>query len=171
MSSAEEVPGTTNIRAEGDNARLTVKISLKPRFGKENLKEKYKVGKYSLSEGYSMGPSLQALVPKGTPDYVEHGENYVERIMRALYHFKQCALIGPSGTGKSVRGTEEVDVIRNGKRGSSTIEGIFESLKGAGKRVDAAGSWETIRVGRDELLVLSFDRRAGEIVWRSPAAI
>ena len=171
MSSTEEVPGTTNIRAEGDNARLTVKISLKPRFGKENLKEKYKVGKYSLSEGYSMGPSLQALVPKGTPDYVEHGENYVERIMRALYHFKQCALIGPSGTGKSVRGTEEVDVIRNGKRGSSTIEGIFESLKGAGKRVDAAGSWETIRVGRDELLVLSFDRRAGEIVWRSPAAI
>ncbi|MDG6988561.1 MAG: AAA family ATPase [Nitrososphaerota archaeon] len=48
-----------------------------------------------------MGPSLQALVPKGTPGYVEHGENYVERIMRALYHFKQCALIGPSGTGKT----------------------------------------------------------------------
>jgi nitric oxide reductase NorQ protein len=40
-------------------------------------------------------------VPRNTPEYVDKGEHYVERIMRALYHFKQCALIGPSGTGKT----------------------------------------------------------------------
>ena len=68
-------------------------------FGWDELKTRYKVEKYSLSEGYAMSPTLQPLVPKGTPGFVEHGENYVERIMRALYHFKQCALIGPSGTG------------------------------------------------------------------------
>ena len=33
--------------------------------------------------------------------YIDRGEKYVERIMRSLYHFKQCALIGPSGTGKT----------------------------------------------------------------------
>ena len=34
------------------------------------------------------------------PDYVDEGEGYVERIMRALYYFRQTALIGPIGNGK-----------------------------------------------------------------------
>ena len=41
------------------------------------------------------------MIPKGTPEYLDHGLNYVERIVRALYYFKQCSLIGPSGTGKT----------------------------------------------------------------------
>src|SRR5207249_1131476 len=45
--------------------------------------------------------ALRGMIPRNVPDYVDEGENYVERIMRALYYFKQCALIGPSGTGKT----------------------------------------------------------------------
>jgi nitric oxide reductase NorQ protein len=41
------------------------------------------------------------MIPSKVPDYVDEGEGYVERIMRALYYFKQTALIGPSGTGKT----------------------------------------------------------------------
>jgi nitric oxide reductase NorQ protein len=41
------------------------------------------------------------MIPKNTPEYLDHGQHYVERIVRALYYFKQCALIGPSGTGKT----------------------------------------------------------------------
>jgi len=36
-----------------------------------------------------------------TPVFLDNGENYVERIARAFAYFKQCALIGPSGTGKT----------------------------------------------------------------------
>ncbi|MDE1854216.1 MAG: AAA family ATPase [Thaumarchaeota archaeon] len=41
------------------------------------------------------------MIPSNVPDYVDEGENYVEKITRALFYFKQCALIGPSGTGKT----------------------------------------------------------------------
>ena len=80
---------------------MTVDFALKPRVGRDDLKEKYGVTKYDLSTGFSMSDSVRNLIPKGTPEFVEHGNRYVERIMRALYHFKQCALIGPSGTGKT----------------------------------------------------------------------
>ena len=101
MPDTEETGSTTSHKAEGPNTRVTVNLSLRPRLGKDDLKSKYRVQKYSLAEGYSMGPSLQALVPKNTPEYVERGEKYVESVMRALYHFKQAALIGPSGVGKT----------------------------------------------------------------------
>jgi nitric oxide reductase NorQ protein len=39
--------------------------------------------------------------PKRNPEYIDSGQHYVERIVRALYYFKQCSLIGPSGTGKT----------------------------------------------------------------------
>jgi nitric oxide reductase NorQ protein len=44
---------------------------------------------------------VRSLIPSNTPEYIDKGFNYVERIVRALYYFKQCALIGPSGTGKT----------------------------------------------------------------------
>jgi nitric oxide reductase NorQ protein len=44
---------------------------------------------------------MEEMIPKGTPPYLEEGEKYVERIARAFSYFKQCALIGPSGTGKT----------------------------------------------------------------------
>ena len=170
MPTSEESLDSKSTKSEGGNARVTVKISLKPKFGKEELKSKYKVDRYTLSEGYAMSPTLQALVPKGTPDYVEHGENYVERIMRALYHFKQCALIGPSGTGKSVRGSEEIDVMLNGRQARMTLDDLFAAMEGSGSPIVAENGWETMFVRNIELLVLSFDRITGSIRWRVPVA-
>jgi nitric oxide reductase NorQ protein len=65
------------------------------------LRKKYRIEKYDLHPGYAFPGSLQSLVPRNTPEYIDKGFNYVERIVRALYYFKQCALIGPSGTGKT----------------------------------------------------------------------
>ena len=65
------------------------------------LRAKYGIEKYDLHPGYIFPESVRSLIPKGTPEFVDEGQNYVKRIVRALYHFKQCALIGPSGTGKT----------------------------------------------------------------------
>lgn len=89
------------VKADGAGARLTVKLSVTPKVGVESLKAKYGVTKYDLGLGYALPESLKALVPRNAPEYVESGNQYVERIMRALYFFKQCSLIGPSGTGKT----------------------------------------------------------------------
>lgn len=90
-----------SVRASGTGGRLSVKLAVTPKVGEESLKVKYGVTKYDLGAGYSLAESLKVLVPKNAPEYVESGNKYVERIMRALYFFKQCALIGPSGTGKT----------------------------------------------------------------------
>lgn len=170
MSAPEESAGTST-KSEGDNARVTVKISLKQRFGKENLKTKYKVERYTLSEGYTMGPAMQALVPKGTPDYVERGENYVERIMRALYHFKQCALIGPSGTGKSVVGSEPIEVMLEGRKKRTDFDELFADLERRGYRSVYGWGWETVPLRNGKLRVLSYDQVSGKLGWRVPAAL
>lgn len=65
------------------------------------LASQYNVTQYDLRQGHRFPDSLKELIPKNTPEYIDRGEKYVERIMRALYHFKQCALVGPSGTGKT----------------------------------------------------------------------
>ena len=88
-------------KAEGAGARLTVKLSLAPKAGVQSLKERYRTGKYDLSNGYRYPDSLKSLVPTNVPDFIDQGENYVEKVTRALYYFKQCALIGPSGVGKT----------------------------------------------------------------------
>jgi nitric oxide reductase NorQ protein len=70
-------------------------------YQREDLRKKYKINKYDLHPGYMFPDSVASLVPRGTPEYLDKGFNYVERIVRALFYFKQCALIGPSGTGKT----------------------------------------------------------------------
>src|SRR5579871_5330876 len=87
--------------AEATGVRLNVTISKKKQVQRPELVEKYDVGNYDLLQGQTYDAKLTALIPRGTPEYLDHGEKYVERITRALYHFKQCALIGPSGTGKT----------------------------------------------------------------------
>ncbi len=82
------------------NASLRL-TTVKPKSYRSALVEKYAVSKYSLCPNYSFPDELYELIPKSTPIYVDNGERYVERIMRALFYFKQCALIGPSGTGKT----------------------------------------------------------------------
>lgn len=82
------------------NASLRV-TTVKPKSYRSALMEKYSVSKYNLCPNYAFPDELFELIPKNTPIYVDNGERYVERIMRALYYFKQCAFIGPSGTGKT----------------------------------------------------------------------
>jgi nitric oxide reductase NorQ protein len=101
MSHTEENRTTVTTQAQGKGARLTVKLSMTPRTGEQSLKEKYGVSKYDLGLGFAVPEALKKMIPTNVPDYVDEGEGYVERIMRALYYFKQCALIGPSGTGKT----------------------------------------------------------------------
>jgi nitric oxide reductase NorQ protein len=88
-------------RSEGSGARLTVKLSTTPRTGVQSMKERYSVTKYDLGMGFNVPDSLKSLIPTNVPEYVDEGENYVEKVMRALFYFKQAALIGPSGTGKT----------------------------------------------------------------------
>ncbi len=103
MSHSDDKNSKTTITtsSEGKGARLSVKLSVTPRTGQQSLKEKYGVSKYDLGVGYPVPEALKSMIPSNVPDYVDEGEGYVERIMRALYYFRQTALIGPSGTGKT----------------------------------------------------------------------
>ncbi|MFQ5799755.1 MAG: AAA family ATPase, partial [Bacteroidota bacterium] len=65
------------------------------------LAAKYDVGQYGLNPGYEFADFVKELIPADTPADVDRGERYVERIVRGLYYFKQCGLVGPSGTGKT----------------------------------------------------------------------
>jgi len=91
----------TQIRTEVNNAKVLLSIRKPEQHHTSPLYEKYGVGKYSLHPDFVFPQSLSSLIPLNTPEYVDRGEKYVERIIRALYYFKQCALIGPSGTGKT----------------------------------------------------------------------
>lgn len=67
----------------------------------EKLDTLYDISKYLDKNVFSFSDEMKELIPKDTPPYLDNGENYVNRIARALSFFKQCALIGPSGTGKT----------------------------------------------------------------------
>jgi len=89
----------TQIRTEVNQAKLHLSI-FKPE-QMSPLYLKYGASRYNLHPDYVFPDSLTSLIPGNTPEFVDRGEKYVERIIRALYYFKQCALIGPSGTGKT----------------------------------------------------------------------
>ncbi|MBI4257385.1 MAG: AAA family ATPase [Thaumarchaeota archaeon] len=91
----------THVKAEGDKTSLLVKLSFASKVGEESLKAKYGVSRYDLTHGYAIPEAFENLVPNNIAEYVDTGERYVHRIIRALFFFKQCALIGPSGTGKT----------------------------------------------------------------------
>src|SRR3989441_2154337 len=91
---------TTRLKAFNQDSKISVQIS-RLRTYESPLKAKYDVAKYNLATNYIFGDKISDLIPKNTPEYVDEGQNYIERIMRALYYFKQCALIGPSGTGRT----------------------------------------------------------------------
>lgn len=88
-------------RVRAGKVRLTVKLSSIRVQGIDSLRMRYGVAKYDLASGYTVPDMLKSLIPQNVPEYIDQGENYVERVIRALYYFKQCALIGPSGTGKT----------------------------------------------------------------------
>ena len=84
------------------NGDVTLKITtVQPKYHRSEFAEHYDIGKYDLCSNYVFEDEMLDMIPNGTPLYVDHGEHYVERMLRALYYFKQCALIGPSGTGKT----------------------------------------------------------------------
>jgi nitric oxide reductase NorQ protein len=81
-------------------SRVTVSLDKERPMSRSPLYEKYAIQKYDLHPNFSFA-HLDEMIPKGTPEYLDHGQHYVERIVRAMYYFKQCSLIGPSGTGKT----------------------------------------------------------------------
>lgn len=88
----------TSIRR--DNLKITVSIDRERPMSQSPLYHKYEIQKYDLHPNYSFA-HLASMIPSNTPEYIDSGQKYVERIVRALYYFKQCSLIGPSGTGKT----------------------------------------------------------------------
>ena len=85
---------------QDDNFNLNIKMSkLKNR--ESRLSKSYDIKRYLNSDEFYFPEEMDELIPKDTPLYLDNGENYVERIARAFSYFKQCALIGPSGTGKT----------------------------------------------------------------------
>ena len=100
LSSTNHNKVITRLRTFNQQSKITVQMSRLKSY-ESPMRKKYNVERYNLSSGYVFSDGVSELIPKHTPAYVDKGENYVERIMRALHHFKQCALIGPSGTGKT----------------------------------------------------------------------
>jgi nitric oxide reductase NorQ protein len=94
-SRVEEV---TSVRRQ--KFKVTVSMNKERNMSKSPLYDKYAIQRYDLHPNYNFG-YLDDMIPKNTPEFIDSGQHYVERIVRALYYFKQCALIGPSGTGKT----------------------------------------------------------------------
>lgn len=92
---------TESMSLKRGDSKIVVSISKRREMSQSPQYYKYEISKYDLHPGYLFPESLDSLVPTGTPEYVDSGQKYVERIVRALYYFKQCAMIGPSGTGKT----------------------------------------------------------------------
>ncbi|MGD8505617.1 MAG: AAA family ATPase [Candidatus Bathyarchaeota archaeon] len=90
-----------HVRRNG--ARISVQLTRKQSASKSPLNELYNVDlkKYNLHPDYKFPEKVRGLIPMGTPPYIQGDHDYVKQIIRALYYFKQCALIGPSGTGKT----------------------------------------------------------------------
>lgn len=80
--------------------KVTVAMNKERPMSQSPLYNKYAIQKYDLHPNYNFA-YLNDLIPTNTPEFIDSGQHYVERMVRALYYFKQCALIGPSGTGKT----------------------------------------------------------------------
>lgn len=101
MKETEETSRTQEITSiRRDNLKITVSIDRERPMSQSPLYHKYEIQKYDLHPNYSFA-HLANMIPSNTPEYIDSGQKYVERIVRALYYFKQCSLIGPSGTGKT----------------------------------------------------------------------
>ncbi|MGB6463976.1 MAG: AAA family ATPase [Nitrosotalea sp.] len=87
-------------KVNNENFTLNIQMS-KLKKNNHALSKNYDLKRYLDSSKFSFAPEIVELIPKDTPPYLDNGERYVERIARSLAFFKQCALIGPSGTGKT----------------------------------------------------------------------
>jgi nitric oxide reductase NorQ protein len=98
---AQTAVKTESVSLKRGYSKIVINISKRREMSQSPHYSKYSLSKYDLHPGYMFPEHLQSLIPTGTPEYVDSGQRYVERMVRALYYFKQCALIGPSGTGKT----------------------------------------------------------------------
>jgi intein/homing endonuclease len=171
MESNETAHRVLTTKSEGHGGRLTVKLSMTARTGEQTLKERYNVLKYDLGLGYSLPEGLKSLIPRNVPPYIDQGENYVERIMRALFYFKQCALIGPSGTGKSVCQGEYVFVLIDGKPTLTTVDALFDGLSRKFPVTGDQDGWETLVLSKVEIRVLSIDTSSDDVSWKRAYAL
>ncbi len=89
-----------NSKINDENFTLNIHVSMLKK-STHALSKNYDIKKYLDPEKFSFSPEMSELIPRDIPPYLDNGEKYVERISRALSFFKQCALIGPSGTGKT----------------------------------------------------------------------
>jgi len=90
----------TQINTKFNGAKLSLLI--RKTMSKPELLKKYGVEKYDLHPNYEFPESVRDMIPSNVPEYITPpGKDYIKQIIRALYYFKQCALIGPSGTGKT----------------------------------------------------------------------
>lgn len=80
--------------------KVTVSMNKERPMSQSPLYNKYDIKRYDLHPNYSFA-HLADMMPKNTPEFIDSGQHYVERIIRAMFYFKQCSLIGPSGTGKT----------------------------------------------------------------------
>jgi nitric oxide reductase NorQ protein len=95
VSKVEEV-----MSSKGRNRKVTVRLSKQKAITMSPLYYKYEIQKYDLHPNYYFD-NVMDMIPSGVPEYIDSGEKYIERIVRSLYYFKQRALIGPNGTGKT----------------------------------------------------------------------
>ena len=100
ISMNQRTKEVTNSKVNNDDFSLNIRVSTLKRTT-HALSKNYDIKKYLTPEKFSFSSDISELIPKDTPPYLDNGEKYVERIARALAFFKQCALIGPSGTGKT----------------------------------------------------------------------
>ncbi len=101
MSLNRKQVSNVSSKVSTDSHNVSFSIS---KLKKEESSEKanmYDFKKYMTSANFSFDEKVRERIPKNTPPYLDNGERYVERIIRAMAYFKQCALIGPSGTGKT----------------------------------------------------------------------
>ena len=99
-SSEAKVKNLQTSRIESDSFSLKINFSKNKKVDSSKLNQ-YDIKKYINPDNFNFSPELLDLIPNDTPPYYDKGQNYVERIVRALGYFKQCACIGPSGTGKT----------------------------------------------------------------------
>ncbi|MFZ8908081.1 MAG: AAA family ATPase [Nitrosopumilaceae archaeon] len=99
-SSEGKIKKLQTSKIDNDNFSLKINFSKAKKTDSTKLNQ-YDIRKYINPDNFNFPAEMQELIPKDTPPYYDKGENYVERIVRALGYFKQCACIGPSGTGKT----------------------------------------------------------------------
>ena len=88
------------ISRKNDKSKITIRYTKNRDRSKPPLYYKYDIQQYDLHPDYHFD-EITDLIPHGVAEYIDDGSRYVERIVRALHLFKQCALIGPTGTGKT----------------------------------------------------------------------